>query len=1066
MKISLFAVALLSAIAGISSQGKAQSYDSSAFAPLHWRSVGPFRAGRSVAVAGSVARPKEYYAGTTGGGVFKTISGGNAWFPVSDGYFGGTIGGIAISPSNPDVVYVGTGEYAVRNNISPGDGVYKTTDGGKTWSFVGLKESRHISRVIVHPTNPDLVYVAAQGHAFGANPERGVYRSTDGGKQWQRVLFLNDSVGTVDLTMDATNPRILYAALAYLRKSNRGEFTGKVSGGIFKTTDGGDRWTELTRNPGLPQGRIGNVGLSVSPANPNIVWAIVEAKDGGLFRSRDAGATWQLITNDGDVVHGRHQYYSRVTADTQDSNTVYVPNTDLYRSTDGGKTFGTIVAAIRRQPDKPGAIDYVTDSHQLWIAPDNARRMIVAHDQGMRVSEDAGATWSPVSQATGQVYGLAVTNHFPYQLCGSYQDNDAYCGPSRSDVLFDISAWYNPGGGEGSLHVARPDRPNITYATGMVRHDRTTGVFQDRDPWVPADIEWSDRTFLYRWFYPGPPLHISPHDPSVLYLGKQMVFRTRTEGQTWEIISPDLTNAPPSATPEKMAADLQRAFQIGAAAGVTNGDGAYNVSALVTIAESPVTAGIIWTGSSDGVVSLTRNGGKTWENVTPRDLPPLGLMNRIEPSHYAAGTAYLAATRYLLDDYTPYLFKTTDYGRSWTRIDRGIPRDEFTRIVREDPVRRGLLFVGTERGVWVSFDDGERWQSLQRNLPSAPIYELLIKDGDIAVAAHGRSFWILDDISPLRELTPAVVATPAHLFQPLDAYRVRWDEENPALSKYAWGLSLIHANPVGENPLSGVVINYWLKVGGELVALEMLDSTGTLIRSFSSRPTATSGESEDMVVPNAAGLNRFAWDYLYPSGASTVDSIFESIGAPGFAAPPGRYSVRLRVGTESQTRSFRLKKDPRIPASTADLHFNVRVSKEVTRGIAAVNALHALRQQLADRTERLPANHVARSRIAALQDSLLTIERRFISPTRSQSNPWLPYRQSALAMLSGSFIKENVPPSARDQLVFTKGSTVLRRELAQLTRVVSGALPSINAALRTAALDEIALPTALRAQLR
>ncbi len=1054
--------------------GTAQAYqpvDTAAFAALKWRNIGPFRSGRSVAAAGSVARPNEYYAGTTGGGVMKTTNAGYTWEPVTDKYFGGTIGGIAIYQPNPDIVYVGTGESTLRGNTSDGDGVYKTTDGGATWTSLGLKDTRHIAAVIVHPWNPDLVYVAALGHAFGPNPERGVFRSKDGGKTWEKILFRSDSAGATDLVMDPTNPQVLYASTWQVVRRPWDIVSGGPGSAIYKTTDGGDHWNELTRNPGLPRGTLGNVGLAVSPANPRIVWAMVEADSGGLYRSGDAGATWQRINKKSNV-HWRPFYFSRVFADPVDTNTVYLPNGVLYRSTDGGKKF----TEVRPYND-------LWDTHTLWIAPDNRDRMIVAADQGARISLNRGANWSTTGYPTGQFYHIITTNHFPYRVCGSQQDNSGACGPSRSDNLFDITQWYYPGGGESGTIVADPSRPDVTYSTGggNARYDRASGRFESIEPWweppaLPKDVK-------QRWNWTTP-IAISPQDPRVLYLGSNFLWRSADRGATWSMISPDLTRHDP------------KTLVVAGGPITKESSGAETYATIFAIAESPVAKGTIWVGSDDGMVHLTRDGGAHWTSVTP-GFGEFTRVSSIEPSPHAAGTAYLAANRNMLDDYAPYLYKTTDFGKTWTRITDGIPAGEFTRVIREDPVRKGLLFAGTERGVWVSFDDGTHWQSLRRNLPPVPVHDLVVKDGDLAIATHGRAFWILDDISPLRQQSAAALAAPAHLFTPQDGYRTFWG-----------GGSLIENLQSGANPQSGAFIYYWLKDKNQEVTVDILDAGGAVVNSYTSRPdSATLADSlrlegkkrirndslktagvtdsarlaapyvepppeEDanklsppQRAPNAQGLNLFTWTFRSADGVALTDTAFQLQRVPGVTALPGRYSARLTVGGKSETAGFSVKLDPRVNTTAADLRarydFSQRMRGAVAEVVEALNGIAALRTAAEARRVAAAGKPELETALRKFADSLTVLSHRLATP-RTIGFDGDPYATSSLSELQRlSFGDMNSAPNQGERNGAVEALARARRQLDEVRRAVGAALPAVNAALRAAGQAPLAAGGAL-----
>lgn len=1036
-----------------------QPVDTTAFAALKWRNIGPFRSGRSAVAAGSVARPNEYYSGTTGGGVMKTTNGGYSWEPVSDKYFGGTVGGIAIYQPNPDIVYVGTGESTLRGNTSYGDGVYKTTDGGATWSFLGLKETRHISKVIVHPWNPDLVYVAALGRAFGPNPERGIFRTRDGGKTWDKILFRHDSAGVTDLVMDPGNPAVLYAATWQVVRRPWDIVSGGPGSALYKSVDGGDHWTELTRNPGLPRGTLGNMGLAVSPANSRIVWAMVEADSGGLYRSGDAGGTWQRINRKANI-HWRPFYFSRVFADPVDTNTIYLPNGVLYRSTDAGKHF----TEVRPYSD-------LWDTHTLWIAPDNRDRMVIASDQGARVSFNRGANWSTTGYATGQFYHIVTTNHFPYRVCGSQQDNFGACGPSRSDNLFDITQWYYAGGGEAGTIVSDPSHPDVAYATGggNTRYDRSTGRSEAIDPWWEAP--GLPKVVKERWNWTTP-IAMSPHDSRVLYLGSNHLWRSLDRGATWSQVSPDLTRHDP------------KTLVVAGGPITREATGAETYATIFAIAESPLAKGTLWVGSDDGMLHLTRDGGAHWTDVSP----PFGEFTRvssIEPSPHAAGTAYVAANRNMLDDYAPYLYKTTDFGKTWSRITDGIPVDEFTRVIREDPVRKGLLYAGTERGVWVSLDDGAHWQSLRRNLPPVPVHDLVVKDGDLAIATHGRAFWILDDVSPLRQLSPEVLATPVHLFAPKDAVRVSWG-----------GGSWIEGLPSGANPSSGVFLYYWLKDKNQAVTLDILDASGAVVNHYSSSPDSagvadslrlenkkrirndslkaagvkdsaqlaapyveppTDEEPNKLApptrAPNNQGLNLFTWAFRYSDGVALTDTAFQVRRVPGLTALPGSYSARLTVDGKTEVHSFTLKADPRVSATVAGLRgrfdLSTRVKAAETEVVEAINGMAALRAAIEARRTAAAGQPALATTLRLFSDSLTVWSQRLVSPRDPAEAE--PYRTSTLSELQQfSFGDMNSAPTQAERTGSVEALARARRQLDEVKRALGASLSAVNDALKAA----------------
>jgi photosystem II stability/assembly factor-like uncharacterized protein len=1054
-------------------------YDTTAFAALRWREIGPFRGGRSVAVAGSSKRPSEYYFGTTGGGVFKTTDGGITWAPVTDKYFGGTIGAIGISESNPDIVYVGTGEYPIRGNVSHGDGVWRTSDGGKTWVSLGLTDTRQISRVRVHPTNPNIAYVGAQGHVFGPGTERGVFKTTDGGKSWRKVLYRNDSTGITDLVLDPNNPETLYAAFWQAWRTPWQLVSGGAGSGILKSTDAGEHWTEITRNPGLPRGVIGNIGLAVSGSNSKKIWAIVEADSGGVFRSTDGGATWTR-TNTDRRLRQRAWYYTRIFADPKDERSIYVLNTGMYRSTDDGRTFRSIQVPHG-------------DNHDLWIATNDAQRMIEANDGGANVSFNGGRSWTEQDQATAQFYHVTTTNHFPYRVCGAQQDNSTLCGPSRKAGGIDISDWYDVGGGESGYIAVRPDTPDIVFAGSygglLTRKDIKTDFERDVNPWPnnPMGHDAEDAKYRFQWTFP---IVISPHNPSRMYVGSSVIFQTDDEGQTFKPISPDLTRHDPKT--------------LGASGGpITKDQTSVEYYATVfTVAESPRTAGVIWAGSDDGLVHVTRNGGKTWKNVTPAGLPEWARISIIEPSSFATGTAYVAANRYQLDDMRPYLYKTSDYGATWHPIANGIPATEFTRVIREDPERAGLLYAGTERGVWVSFDDGSNWQSLRRNLPIVPIHDLAVKEGDLIAATHGRSFWILDDLSALRQLSPETTRAAARLFKPRKVYRAGFGGGG--------GTGAAGGHPSGPNPPSGAVVYYWLAQPRQLVTMDFLDARGKVIRSFTSQQdptvaadsirgdsvrtarndslrragvppdTAVRAEARGEESPpgeegpvrrpppprvaNKAGLNMFAWNLRYPDASVFENMILWAGGTSGPVVLPGSYSVRLNVGGQRYTQPLVVVKDPRVTATTADLRVQfdllMQIRDKTSQANDAVRTIRNIKAQLADRGKRITGDRSAAfsSAASALATKLSAVEGEIYQVRNQSSQDPLNYPiklNNKIAALSGVVGGTAARPTSQSYTVFNDLSSQLDRQLQDMRGLLLLLLPPINEQLKAAGLPPI-----------
>ncbi|HEX3721887.1 MAG TPA: glycosyl hydrolase [Nitrolancea sp.] len=930
---------------------------------LRWRLVGPFRGGRVVAVAGDPVNSQIFYFGSTGGGVWKTYDGGRYWENVSDGFFKrASVGGLAVAQSDPNVIYAGMGEATIRGNVSHGDGVYKSTDAGKSWTHVGLEKTRNIGKVRVHPENPDLVYVAAFGHAHGNNPERGVYRSKDGGTTWELVLFRNNETGAIDLTLDPTNPRIIYASFWQAIRQPWELISGGEGSGIFKTTDGGDSWTEISRNEGLPKGVLGKIGISASAAQPGRVYAVVEAEDGAVFRSDDYGETWQRGSEDRNL-RQRAWYYHHIIADPTDPDTVWLLNVEAWKSTDAGRTFEVV------------AIPH-GDNHDLWIDPKNPLRMIEGNDGGGLVSFNGGQSWSDIyNQPTAEFYHVSTDMQTPYRIYGAQQDNTTMTVLSRSSIgAITRADDFAVGGGESGYIQVDPRDPNIIYAGSyggfLTCYNHSTGEHRMINVWPENTIGSGaeDARYRFQWTYP---IVMSPHNPDVIYVTSQFVHRTTNGGSSWEILSPDLTRGDPE-TLKSSGGPITK-----------DNTGAEYYATIFAFAESKVQAGLFWAGSDDGLVFISQDNGKSWQNINPPDLPDWALVSIIEPSPHDPATAYLAATRYKLDDFAPYFYKTNDYGKSWVKINDGIPADECTRVIREDPNRRGLLYGGTEAGIYVSFDDGAHWQSLRLNLPVVPIHDLEVKDTDLVAATHGRSFWVIDDVTPLHQLAAGEGKNGAHVFKPRTTvqYKTAGSIGHPPSSGKSFlmvGATMVtyrqkkdeNGEPepefldAGKNPPDGVIVFYSLgsKPTGE-VKLTFLDSSGSEIKSFVSKPDeeekkpkdeSVDDEPEDKEpkVAKEAGLNRFVWDMRYPDADKVPgDKSMEFVGGlKGPVAVPGSYTVRLTVGNETSEQSFEIVKDPRSPASQADLQAQfdllTQIRDKVSETHNAINRIRRVRDQV------------------------------------------------------------------------------------------------------------------------
>ena len=886
------------------------SATSSRFKALRWRLVGPFRGGRVDAVAGDPANRLVFYMGSVNGGVWKTTNGGQTWRNVTDGKSDiSSVGAIAVAQSDPNVIYVGTGESQPREDLTYGTGVYRSTDGGNSWKHLGLKDTQQIGDVVIDPRDPDRVFVAAIGHAFGPNPTRGVFRTTDGGATWKKVLFLNDSTGAMDLTMDPSNPRILIASMWKFQRTPWGMNAGGGRSGLWKTIDGGETWQEITFNPGIPKKPLGKIGVAISPANPQRVYASIEAPDssGGIFRSDDGGDTWQLMSGDQRFAI-RPWYYSAVTADPNDENTVYVMNLQVNRSVDGGRSWSTV-----RVPHG--------DTHIMWIDPRDSKRLINGNDGGATISYDYGATWSSIlNQPTAQFYHVITDNQWPYRIYGAQQDNSAISVASRSDDgAIGERDYFSVAGCENATIAPDPRDPNITYGgcyTGILtRYDHKARQERDISAWMINYDGWpvADVPYRFQWTYP---VLLSPHDPSTLYITSQYVHKSTNEGASWTRISPDLT--------------VHDSATLVASGGPIHYDmtGTEWYATIYAFNESPIQRGVLWAGSDDGLIHVTRDGGSKWDNVTPRAYGRFTRTAVIEPSHYDAGTAYVAANRYQQDDFRPYLWKTTDYGKTWTAINNGIPVGAYTRTIREDPVRRGLLYAGTEIGVYVSFNDGASWEPLQLNLPRSSVRDLRVHGVDLIAATHGRAFWVIDDISMLRQFSDSTTSRAAYLFQPAPA--VRWQSGG--------GRSLT----AGWNPRGGAVFDYVVnRVPSAPLKLEIRDASGAVVRSFKSETRDTASpktavdsiaraarlamrdsvvyEASDSVVQARPGTNRFVWDLRYPSAKQMKNTLVDEGTLDGPLAVPGTYSVRLIADNDTITRSFTVQADPRVKSTTADL---------------------------------------------------------------------------------------------------------------------------------------------------
>jgi photosystem II stability/assembly factor-like uncharacterized protein len=920
-----------------------QRLDDEFFQELRWRSIGPHRGGRSLAVTGVPGQPEVFYFGSVDGGVWRTNDAGRTWNPIFDSQPIGSIGAIAVAPSNPDVIYVGSGEADMRSNIGYGNGMYKSTDAGKSWTHIGLTDSRQIARILVDPADPNRVFVAALGHAYGPNTERGVFRSKDGGATWQRILFHDENTGPIDLAFEPGNSGTIYAALLQTRRPPWNVYPpSKGPGsGLYRSRDRGDHWEPVTGH-GLPAEEVGRIGITFAPSNPKRIYLIVDAKAGGLYRSDDSGQNWQLMSQD-KRIRERGWYFGEVSVDPKDADTVYLPNTTVYRSRDGGKTFAAFKGA-------PGGDDY----HQMWIDPDEPRRMILGSDQGTIVTRNGGETWSSwYNQPTGQMYHVSTDNRFPYWVYGAQQDSGSIATPSRGNYrALDFHDWRPIAAGDENGYIAPdPENPGVIYGGFVTRQDLNDEQIQQTPPTLAHPGNYR-RTWTL-------PLVFSPIDPHVLYFGSQVLFRTADGGNSWQVISPDLTREDPGAPPNLDPPTI-------ADAGKEKSRGV-----IYTIGPSYQRKGEIWAGTDDGLIQLTQDEGKTWSNVTPPEITPWSKVTHIEASHSDAGTAYAAVDRHRLDDLRPYLYRTRNFGKHWELISNGIPEGYFLNCVREDPVRKGLLYACTEKGVFVSFDDGDHWQALQMNLPSTSVRDLVIHGDDLVIATHGRSFWILDDIAPLRQITAEMAQSASWLFQPSTAYRVR-----PGTDQ---GTPVPFDEPHADNPPDGAVLDYYLKdTQSTAVQLEIFDSAGVLVRRYASGDVLPKTKPEDMQFPMywvhdpeplsaTTGAHRFIWDLHYAFPAD-VHSSFYGPTAP--LALPGKYTVKLTVNGQSHSQPLELKMDPRVKTSQADLEKMFRAESRVAKNLAdlstAMKHAQELQANLATRKKEMPSSGEAAEALAAL----------------------------------------------------------------------------------------------------
>jgi photosystem II stability/assembly factor-like uncharacterized protein len=1016
-----------------------QSIDPKTYEEMKWRLIGPFRGGRVLAVTGVVSQPNTYYFGAVSGGVWKTTDGGLTWDPIFDKQNISSIGSIAVADSDPNIIFVGTGEACIRGNISYGDGVYKSVDAGKTWSNIGLKDSRHIGKLIVHPTNPDVVFVAALGHAYGANMERGIFRTRDRGKTWEKVLYINDRTGGIDIVFDPQNPHVLFAAMWEGYRTPWSLNSGGEKSGLYRSGDDGTTWKRIEGN-GFPEGPLGRIGVAVAGGDSDVVYALIEAKKGGIYRSDDGGQHWSLI-NDNHRFRQRAWYFTHLWADPKNANTIYTANTGLYRSIDGGKTFDRINAPHG-------------DHHGLWIDLNNTNRLIDGNDGGATVSVDGGKNWSSIyNQPTAQFYHVTADNDFPYRVYGAQQDNSTVGILTRSDRGYiDRPDWDAVGGGESGYIAVDPHDSNIVYAGSyfgyITRFDRRTSQAENVQQWPydPDGHSAAEQKYRYTWTMP---IVFSPHDPNVLYNAAQFVFRSSDGGHSWQTISPDLTRN-------------DKSKQVDSGWPITKDQASVEFYDIIfTVAESPKEKGVIWAGTDDGLIQLTRDDGKSWNNVTPKGIPEWSLVSLIEASSHDAGTAYAAVDAHKLDNFKPYIYRTTDFGKSWTSISTGIPDGAYVHAVREDPARKGLLFAGTELGMYVSFDDGAHWQSLQLNLPNSPVHDMVIHNNDLVVATHGRSFWSLDDINPLRQADAAISSGEAHLFAPATAIRTRMGHTNRR--RYA----------IGENPPDGAILYYYLMEDAkEPIKLEIMDASGKTIRAFTSEDkkkeetNEEEGERDEPVdhIPAKAGLNLFAWDLRYEEPVKIPKAVYDEGAPAGPLALPGKYQVRLTAGGKSSMQPIEVLLDPRVKTSAADLQkqfdLMLRLRDRQDKMNKTILAIRDLRSQLLALEKRLGADatkseankklielgEALRKKISAIENDLINVDSK-----ASEDELNYPTRlNSKLGYLSGAVDSADAAPTEAETVLFAELDQQLETKLAEWREVTTKDVPALNASLRGA----------------
>jgi photosystem II stability/assembly factor-like uncharacterized protein len=1014
------------------------SYDEKLYNGMEWRSIGPYRGGRSAAVTGVSGKPNLFYMGATGGGVWKTNDAGNTWTNISDGFFGSSIGSVAVSEWDNNVIYVGQGESTVRGNVSYGHGLWKSTDAGKTWAFSGLKDSKHIPRIRIHPKNPDLVYAAVMGDLFKSSEDRGVYRSDDGGKNWKRILFANADAGAVDLCMDPNNARILYASTWRIRRTPYSMESGGEGSAIYKSTDGGETWKNISSNEGMPKGIWGISCVSVSPVNSNRVYAMIENDNGGVYRSDDAGLTWKKMNEDRSL-RQRAWYYTKIYADTKDEDMVYVMNVSYHKSKDGGKTFQSF--------DAPHG-----DHHDLWIAPEDNQRMIIADDGGAQVSFDAGENWTTYhNQPTAQYYRVTTDNHFPYRIYGAQQDNSTQRIAHRTDGFSIGERDWEPTAGGESGHIAIDPTDNDVVFGGsydgfLTRKNHRTGEERGINAWPdnPMGHGAEGAKYRFQWNFP---IFFSPHDSKKLYAASQNLHVSYNGGESWELASPDLTRNDPS--------------KLGPSGGpITKDNTAVEYYCTIfAIAESPYEKDLILGGSDDGLLHITRDGGKKWDKLSVAGMPEWTMINSVEFTPHEKGSAYIATTSYKSGDSKPYLFKTKDYGKTWTKITDGIDPSHFTRVVRADLKRKGLLYAGTEFGMYISFDDGASWKPFQLNLPIVPINDLTIKNDNLIAATQGRSFWLIDDLTPLHQLNETITASDVHLYKPMPSYRMNGGQAGRRGQPKTEGVN--HPN--------GVMIHYFLKDTTKTTAsIEILEMDGKLIKKFATKPDKKTKEEEMKIKP---GMNRFVWNMRYADAEGFDGLIMWAASLTGPKAMPGMYKAKLTVNGKSQETEFEILKDPRTSGTVADIKaqfdFSIAVRDKLSETHKAIKKIRTAREQINRVTEPMKGkedmkdvNEMAKS---ILDDMKKIEETLYQTKNKSGQDPLnYPVRlNNKLGALNSEVDGSDFKPTEQVKVVQKEITEKIDEQLNLLNKVMSDKVPKFNDLVKQKQVSAISIGEAM-----